>query len=114
MLAGTSLVAIGLALLWTGWSVPALALMSYGLGNGIGSIVRGTVPLVLFGPARYPELMSRLGLPILLAMALAPAAGAPLMEYGGAALVYGLATGVALISSCLVFALFWYCFGQKS
>lgn len=114
MLAGTSLVAIGMALLWTGWSVPALALISYGMGNGIGSIVRGTVPLVLFGPARYPELMGRLGLPILLAMALAPAAGAPLMEYGGASLAYGLATCIALISGCLAFALLCYCFNQKS
>jgi MFS family permease len=89
MLGGAILLAVGVALLWSGWPVPALALIAYGMGNGINSIVRGTVPLVLFGPIRYPVLMGRLGLPVLLAMALAPAAGAVLIEYGGEGLAFG-------------------------
>ncbi len=105
MLAGTLAVAAGVALLWSGWPVVALALIVYGMGNGINSIVRGTVPLVLFGPARYPVLMGRLGLPILLAMALAPAAGAPLIEYGGAGATFATLIFVALIDVGLALAL---------
>jgi predicted MFS family arabinose efflux permease len=109
MLAGTVLLAIGMALLWTGWPLPALALVAYGMGNGISSIVRGTVPLVLFGPARYPELMGKLGLPILLAMALAPAAGAPLIEYGGAALTFATLTLIAIANVGLALILVRLC-----
>jgi MFS family permease len=109
MLGGVTLVAIGMALLWSGLPVPALALIAYGMGNGIGTVVRGTVPLVLFGPTRYPELMGKLGLPILLAMALAPAAGAALIEYGGAALTFAALTLVALIDVGLALFLIRLC-----
>jgi predicted MFS family arabinose efflux permease len=109
MLGGTVLVAIGMALLWSGSPVPALALIAYGMGNGISTVVRGTVPLVLFGPARYPELMGRLGLPILLAMALAPAAGAPLIEHGGASLTFAALTFIALVNVGLALILLRLC-----
>jgi hypothetical protein len=35
-------------------------------------VARGTVPRALFGADRYPVLMGRLGLPLLVAMALPP------------------------------------------
>ena len=109
MLVGTVLVAIGMALLWSGWPLPALALIAYGMGNGVSSIARGTVPLVLFGPARYPELMGKLGLPILLAMALAPAAGAPLIQYGGAGLTFAALTLIAIVNVGLALILVRLC-----
>ena len=77
------LIASGLALLAAGFSLPAVALVLYGAGNGIYSIRRGTLPLALFGSARYPVLMGRLALPSLLAQALAPSAGAFILEHVG-------------------------------
>ena len=61
----------------------ALPLVFYGAGIGIKSIARGTVPLALFGPERYPQMMGKLALPSLLAQALAPFAAAILIERGG-------------------------------
>jgi hypothetical protein len=53
-------------------------------GNGIGSVACGTVPLALFGTGRYPVLMGRLGLPLLLAMAVSPYLGGLAFQKGGA------------------------------
>jgi predicted MFS family arabinose efflux permease len=109
MLFGAILVAVGMLLLWAGWPVLAIALMAYGAGNGISSIVRGSVPLVLFGPDGYPQLMGRLGRPVLLAMALAPAAGAFLIEHGGSSLTFGAMVGLSLVNVLLVVLLARLC-----
>ncbi|UWQ95392.1 MFS transporter [Rhodobacteraceae bacterium M385] len=53
----------------------ALCLIIYGMGLGLWTIARGTVPLALFGPAAYPATMARLALPILSVSALAPLVG---------------------------------------
>jgi MFS family permease len=50
----------------------AIALVFYGAGIGLESIARGTVPLALFGPDRYAELMGRIAFPSLVAQAIAP------------------------------------------
>jgi predicted MFS family arabinose efflux permease len=109
MLAGALLVATGMLFLLLGWNITALALIAYGAGNGISSIVRGTVPLVLFGPSRYAVLMGRLGLPILFAMAAAPAIGALLVEHGGASLTFAAVLGAACVNVGLVLILVWWC-----
>ena len=109
MLAGALLVALAMLLLLLGWRITALALIAYGAGNGISSIVRGTVPLVLFGPSRYAILMGRLGLPILLAMAIAPAIGALLIDHGGAPLTFGVLLSAASVNVGLVLLLVWWC-----
>jgi MFS family permease len=100
------LIAVGLVLLWTGFRLPAAALIAYGAGNGIWSIARGTLPLALFGPTDYAVLMGRLAAPSLLAQALAPLAGALVMaRYGAeatlgaiAALAVANVLGIALLS----------------
>jgi hypothetical protein len=53
--------------------------------------------------------MGKLGLPILLAMALAPAAGAPLIEYGGAALTFATLTLIAIANVGLALSLVRLC-----
>ena len=63
MAAAAMLIAAGLGLLWYGAGAPAVALIAYGAGNGIWSIARGTLPLALFGPRGYAELMGRLAMP---------------------------------------------------
>lgn len=105
MLVGVALVALGIILLWLEFPIIALALIAYGAGNGISSIVRGTVPLALFGPANYAVLMGRLGLPILLAMAAAPILGTFLIDAGGASLAFAVLAGLSLANILLVTAL---------
>jgi predicted MFS family arabinose efflux permease len=105
MMSSAVLVTIGTALLLAGWTGYAFAVLLYGAGNGIGSVARGTLPLALFGPARYPVLMGRLALPILVSMALSPLAGAVVLQRGGPDLTLALLTGIAAANVLLVGAL---------
>ena len=99
------LVALGLALLAAGLPAVGVALVLYGAGNGIYSIARGTVPLALFGPARYPVLVGRLARPGLVAQALAPSLGAMALTYGGADAAYALLFAMAAANVGLAVAL---------
>jgi predicted MFS family arabinose efflux permease len=105
MIASVVLVAISAVMLLAGFPIVALAIALYGAGNGIGSVARGTVPLALFGPERYPVLMGRLALPLLIAMAVSPFLGGVAFQHGGADWTLALLTGLALINVVLVGAL---------
>ena len=83
MAASTILVLMGAGLLLSHLSIYALAIALYGAGNGIGSVARGTLPLALFGPARYPTLMGRFAISILMSMALAPLFAALVFDEAG-------------------------------
>jgi len=105
MVASAVLVAISALMLTGGFPIIALAIALYGAGNGIGSIARGTVPLALFGPKRYPVLMGRLALPLLVAMAISPFIGGLIFQRGGPDSVLALLTAIALANVVLVGAL---------
>jgi hypothetical protein len=105
MITSTVLMAIGATMLFLNTPVIALALILYGAGNGIGSIARGTLPLALFGPQRYPVLMGRLALPLLIAMAVSPYLGGLVFARGGADWTFGLLMVLALANVLLVFVL---------
>jgi predicted MFS family arabinose efflux permease len=107
MLTALGLIAAGLLLLWTGIPVPGAALVLYGLGNGIYSIARGTLPLALFGRDGYATLMGRLAMPALLASALSPSLGAFLLDVGGPGLMIATLVAAAATSVTLVVVLRW-------
>jgi predicted MFS family arabinose efflux permease len=90
MVASAVLVAIGTGLLYADFPAYSVAIVLYGAGNGLGSVARGTLALAQFGSSRYPMLMGRLALPILMSMALSPFLGAIAFEAGGANLTLGL------------------------
>ncbi|BBK38370.1 MFS transporter [Allostella sp. ATCC 35155] len=69
----------------------------YGAGNGLVTIVRGALPLVLFDPARYGALAGRLVAPSFLAAAIAPVAYAALIERAGSAAALHLSAGLGLV-----------------
>jgi hypothetical protein len=77
-------VAAGLGLLMQGYGAVWVGLVLYGGGIGLRSIVRGTLPLALFGADGYAILMGRLAFPMLVAQAAAPSAGAVLLQRWGA------------------------------
>ncbi len=85
MLASTVLVAAGIGLLTGRPGLVALGVVLYGAGTGLRSILRGTLPLALFGAEGYAVLMGRLAFPILIAQSAAPALGAIILNHAGAA-----------------------------
>lgn len=84
----------------------ALCLIIYGMGLGLWTIARGTVPLALFGPAAYPATMARLALPILSVSALAPIVGLGMLPALGPIGMLQALTGVACLP-CLLAVLLW-------
>ena len=105
MIASAVLVAAGTWLLYLDVPIYAVALVLYGAGNGIGSIARGTLPLALFGAQRYPVLMGRLALPLLIAMSVAPLIGALIFNAAGADGTLGILASMATLNVALVGAL---------
>ncbi len=83
MIASCTLMAIGLIMLLGAFPILAPVILLYGAGYGISWIGRGTLPLALFGPVRFPRLMGKLAFPSLIVQALAPSAGALLIEASG-------------------------------
>lgn len=82
MLASVALLAAGIGLLIVSLPLTALALILYGAGNGIHTIARGALPLIIFDPKEYAAVMGKLGMPSLLVQALAPSLGAMLLAHG--------------------------------
>ncbi len=103
--AALGLVTLGLILLAIGLPGVGIWLVVYGGGNGIYSIARGTVPLALFGPVRYPLVVGRLARPGLVAQALAPPAGAFLLTHASPDALWWLLLALSLVNLVLVGAL---------
>jgi hypothetical protein len=109
MIASCTLMAVGLVLLYGAVSALLLVILLYGAGYGISWIGRGTLPLALFGPVRFPRLMGKLAFPSLIIQALAPSAGAFLIESHGVNATIGVLTLLALINVAVIGALWWLC-----
>ena len=92
------LVAVGLGCLTLGPAVMGAGLVLYGAGGGIRSIVRGTLPLRLFGHEGYATMMGRLAFPSLVAQSASPAIGAILLERLGADITINVLTTAAVVN----------------
>ena len=106
MVGSCALMAIGLALLSVHAPVLALTILIYGAGYGVSWIGRGTLPLALFGPERFPRLMGKLAFPSLIVQALAPSAGALTIEAVGIDVTIGALTALAIVNLVLI-AVLW-------
>jgi MFS family permease len=97
---------LGLVLLLAGEpAVMAVALLVFGLGTGVRGIVKGTLPLVLFGAEGYATLVGRLALPALVAQAAGPYLGALALDrWGVMATLVAIAT-LALLNLVLAYTL---------
>lgn len=98
--------AAGLTALWIGGPVIVLALVLYGAGIGLESIARGTVPLAIFGPERYPTVMGRIAMPSLVVQAAAPSMGMALLEAVGFGSALRTIAAAAICNVLLAFVLF--------
>jgi len=97
----TLLVGVGFGLILLGPGFAGLGIALYGAGNGLRSIVRGTLPLAVFGAGGYAVLMGRLAVAPLLAQAASPSLGAILLNALGG---YGVLTTL-LVASLLNFVI---------
>jgi MFS family permease len=81
--------------------------LAYGAGNGILTITRGTLPLLLFDPLRYGAQVGKLLAPGFLLSAASPLAYALLIErFGpGAALMLSFALALAMLAAALLLRL---------
>ena len=89
-----ALIPLSFAILMLGGGNFATALaftLVFGISNGLVTIMRGAVPLALFGPKGYGEVLGILATPYLLLAAIAPAAFALIVER------WGYATGEAAL-----------------
>ncbi len=102
LLASCALMAAGLLLLSCGFRVLVLTIILYGAGYGVSWIARGTLPLTLFGPVRFPRLMGKLAFPSLVVQALAPSVGALLIERNGIEITLTVLTALALVNLLLM------------
>ena len=105
MLASTVLVASGLGLLWTGLPVArASASWLYGAGVGIDRSRAGRCLGTVRRPG-YAALMGRLAMPMLIAGALAPSAGALLLDRIGVTGTLATLAGMATVNVSLMVGL---------
>ena len=109
MIGSCALMAIGLVLLSSDFPGLVLVIVLYGAGYGVSWIGRGTLPLALFGPLRFPRLMGKLAFPSLIVQALSPSAGALLIEAYGVDATIGVLTACALINVVLIAVLWALC-----
>lgn len=86
--------------LWSGQAAAAAIAFAfvYGAGNGLLTITRGTLPLVLFDPGRYGAVAGRLLVPGFLCSVAAPIAYAAVIERAGEAAALWLSAGLAAVT----------------
>lgn len=100
--AGMMVLALALLAVASPWLAAALMFSAlFGLGSGLTSIVRGTVPLALFGPQGYGARIGTLTSARLVLSSVAPFTFALVLEYGGtgAGLCLLIGIGLAAVSS---------------
>jgi MFS family permease len=83
----------------------AAALVLYGAGNGMKTIVKGTLPLALFWSSGYAALLGRLAMPTLLAQAVAPTLMAFTLAGSGPERLVAILALLALLNVLLSYAI---------
>ncbi len=101
-LGSASMVTLGLALTWFEPLYAAIGLIVYGTGSGLRSIVRGTLPLALFGSRLYPQVLGRIARPTLIAQAITPLLGGYLQSHFGASATFAVLIALAALNVLLV------------
>jgi predicted MFS family arabinose efflux permease len=98
-----ALIPLSFAVLMLGGASFSAALgftLLFGVSNGLVTIMRGAVPLALFGPKGYGEVLGILATPYLLLAAIAPAAFAVVVERYG----YNMGEAILFAAGLLSFA----------
>ena len=101
LLVSSGSVGLGLLILATAPSFAWLAIVLYGAGNGMRTVVRGTLPLTLYGQDDYAAVMGRLARLPLLGQAATPLACGYLTDWFGLDVLLDLMLGIAVVNGIL-------------
>ena len=101
LLVSSGSVGLGLLILATAPSFAWLAIILYGAGNGMRTVVRGTLPLTLYGQHEYAAVMGRLARLPLLGQAATPLACGYLTDWFGLDVLLDLMLGIAVVNVVL-------------
>nr|WP_280863915.1 MFS transporter [Falsiroseomonas frigidaquae] len=93
-----------LALVLVGGPAAAAFAVLHGMGNGVMTIAKGTLPLAVFGPGGYGARQGLLGAPARLLQAASPFLFGLMLERGGVQLALGVTSALAL-TGCLALLL---------
>ena len=104
--AAKGLILLAVILLLSGVPFIGLAVITYGAGNGVWSIARGTMPLALFGPSGYATLIGRFALFGLLAQAVSPSLAAVVLDRFSTDTVLSVLAAMALVNAGVT-AMLW-------
>ena len=110
-LVATAILPLGFIVgLWSGTSAVAAVAFALcnGAGNGLVTITRGTLPLVLFDPGRYGATVGRLLTPSYFLSALAPLAYALIIEHFGNPATLHFSTAIAATVLVAAIVLRWH------
>ena len=99
------LVLLGLVLLIFFPGIAAISVMVYGAGNGLRSIVRGTLPLYILKEEEFAIVMGKIARPSLIAQGMTPFISGFIYERFGANVVLSVMAVLALISILLALCL---------
>ena len=91
-------------LLAGGWAAPVFAVL-HGMGNGVMTIVKGTLPLAVFGPAGYGARQGLLTAPSRFLQAIAPFAFGLLLERAGVQVALAVTSGLTFSAFLALLAL---------
>jgi predicted MFS family arabinose efflux permease len=98
LLVSSGSVGLGLAILAMAPSLAWLGIVLYGVGNGMRTVVRGTLPLTLYGQGDYAAVMGRLARMPLLGQAATPLACGTLAAWFGLDALLELMLAVAVLN----------------
>jgi predicted MFS family arabinose efflux permease len=101
LLAGLMMAAGTVLLSWR-LDFAAVAIVVYAMGAGVSYIVRGTLPLVMFGSDGYATLMGKLVMPSLIAQAIAPWAAALALSHFGNAVLFPMLVVLTFVNVAVV------------
>lgn len=96
---------LGLALLLLSPAIAVLGVIIFSMGNAMRSILRGTLPLYVYGSASYATIMGRLARAPLIAQAFTPFAAGYLIRNSGTAVLLQVLCVLALFNIVLSFGI---------
>lgn len=85
------IILLGLSLLLFSSKIASLGVIIFGMGNGMRSILRGTLPMAIFGHQNYAEILGKLARLPLIAQAITPFIGGIVIQlFGVSVFLYAL------------------------
>jgi MFS family permease len=93
---------LGIGLLFFHPSLATIGIIIFGVGNGMRSVLRGTLPLAIYGPDHYPLVIGRLARLPLIAQAAAPFIGGFMIQQFGTTIYLGVLCALLLINLILI------------